>query len=218
MQQAQTRSASRTELRKPTVEKGAGAKSKGGKATTTKSKPTASAAAAKKTATPTTDQPQITPYLASQDLMSLSDDVAAAENTATNSKFALESAKVDSARRTADNTQNWVAGVSSANDDAAARGIYDSGIRASNVSKVNTAATRDELANKAALSMAGIQAGVQQNDARQQLARKLQGYVALSAERGAALPVAPGNENGATNVPGAATAAKVKTRKTKAKR
>lgn len=223
MQQAQARSDARTALRsKPALNRGTGSKSKGSKSnTTSKPKPSASAAAATKTKTgtaPTTDQPQITPYLASQDLMNLGDDVAAAENATTNSKFALETAKADSVGRTQQNVEDWRAGVANANDDAAARGLYNSGIRASNVSKANTSAVRSELANKAALSMAAIQAGVQQNAAKQQLARKLQGYVALSAERGAALPVAPQSQNGATNVPGAATVAKVKMRSKKAKR
>lgn len=169
------------------------------------------AAAAKKAAAPkpaAADQ-GITPYLTASDLMGLNDQQAAAEGQISDAKAGITAAAANGMRAYNDIGRRGVADVAAANDDAAARGIYQSGIRRGNVGMAQTNALRDQSAEVTKLGLA-TQAGYNQaNGAQQHLTGYLQALTAQAAENGAALPVSPGYQNGATNVPGASTVKKV---------
>lgn len=161
--------------------------------------------AAKKAAAPKAADQGITPYLTSTDLMGLNDQTAARDNTVSDAKAGITNAAAEGFKNYNDIGRQGVANVAAANNDAAARGIYDSGIRAGNVGMAQAAALRGQSAEVTKLALAGQQGFNRANGAQQQLSGYLQTLTAKAAENGAALPVAPGNQNGATNVPGAKT-------------
>lgn len=179
-------------------------------------KPATKAGAAKKAAKPKAAaaapgaaDPSITPYLTANDLMGLNDQQSSAENTISDAKAGITNAAANAFAASGNIERGRVADVSGANDDAAARGIYNSGIRQGNVGMANTNAARAQTAENTKLALATQQGYNQANGAQQHLTGYLQALAAKSAENGAALPVAPGNQNGATNVVGAKTVRKV---------
>lgn len=163
-------------------------------------KPAAKKGPAKKPAA----KSSITPYLTATDLMNYGDQTAARENSDTASRYGVANAAAAAIQNVGDIERSRVAGVSNANNDAAARGIYRSGIRAGNVGTANSAAARAQLANAGALALAHQQGVAQQANTASQMTSYQQALVAKAAENGAALPVDPGYKVGA-NVKGAAT-------------
>lgn len=151
----------------------------------------------------------ITPYLTASDLVGLNDQQAAAEGTIANAKAGITTAAAEGMKNYNDIGRRGVADVAAANNDAAARGIYQSGIRRGNVGMAQTAALRDQSAEVTKLGLATQNGYNQANGAQQHLTGYLQALTAQAAENGAALPVSPGYQNGAQNVPGAATVKKV---------
>lgn len=149
----------------------------------------------------------ITPYLTADDIMRVADAEEAASSTENDATLGLITAGANAKVSAGDIERDRVRGVSGANDDAAARGIFRSGIRAGNVGKVLSAAGRAQAGVNDQLAMAGAQANSQIMGARNRLARHAQGMVAKAAENAAALPVDPysnGPARGA-NVKGAVT-------------
>lgn len=167
-------------------------------------KPKSKAAPKGKTKVPAST---ITPYLTSSDLMQASDAQALAENTENDATLGLITSAADAKVRSGDLERSRVRGVSGANNDAAARGLENSGIRAGNVGMVNASAARGQSQLNNDLAMAGAATNTKVMAARNQLARSMQAMVARAAENGAALPVDPysnGPGRGA-NVPGTVT-------------
>lgn len=171
-------------------------------------KPTAKAAAAKKPATKKAVTSGVTPYLTATDLMGANDQVAARENADTASRYNVANAAASAFQNAGDIERSRVQGVSDANNDAAARGIYRSGIRAGNVGTANSGAARAQLQNAGALALAQQQGVAQQANTASQMTSYQQALVAKAAENGAALPVDP-YDNGGGNVAGASTKKKV---------
>lgn len=159
-------------------------------------------------------QSGITPYLTGTDLLGVSDATAQAENADSSAKFGYATAAANAMQAAGDTERARVAGVSGANDDAAARGIYSSGIRAGNVGTANSAAARGQSAIQGGLAQAGVQAVAQRQAARNQLKDYLSAMTTKAAENGAALPVAPDAYNASAkpgaNVKGASTTKKVR--------
>ena len=159
----------------------------------------------------------ITPYLTSSDLMEVSNATSAAENADSSAKFGLANAAANALRATGDIERGRVKAVSGANDDAAARGLYDSGIRAGNVGMANASSARGQQGVRDSLAMSAAQSVAQRNGARQQLGSQLQIMAQRAAENGAALPVSPDPYSSAprpgANVRGAATLRKIKRKK-----
>lgn len=147
------------------------------------------------------------PYLTGSDLMAVSDRTAQAENADSEAKFGYAQAAADALKASGDIERSRVAGVSSANDDAAARGLYDSGIRAGNVGMANSAAVRGQSQVQGALAQSAVQAIAQRQAARNQLGDFLGATTVKAAENAAALPVDPYSQGAApgANVRGAAT-------------
>ena len=147
------------------------------------------------------------PYLTGSDLMAVSDRTAQAENTDAEAKFGYAQAAADALKASGDIERSRVAGVSAANDDAAARGLYDSGIRAGNVGMANSAAVRGQSQVQGALAQSAVQAIAQRQAARNQLGDFLGATTVKAAENAAALPVDPYSQSAApgANVKGAAT-------------
>lgn len=187
-----------------------------GKALTEANKPRPAAAGAKgKTgakpgATAKAAQSAITPYLTGEDLMGVSGAVAGAENADAEAKFGYARAAGDALKASGDIERSRVAGVSNANDDAAARGLYDSGIRAGNVGMANSAAVRGQSQVQGGLAQAAVQSIAQQQAARRQLGDYLGAATVKAADNGRALPVDPYAQTPGqgTNIKGAATAKK----------
>lgn len=149
----------------------------------------------------------ITPYLTAADLMQVSDAQTLAENTENDATLGLVTTAANAKVRSGDLERGRVRAVSGANDDAAARGLYQSGIRAGNVGMANAAAARGQAGVNNELAMAGAGTNAKIMAARNQLARSMQAMTARAAENGAALPVDPystGRMQGA-NVPGSVT-------------
>lgn len=175
---------------------------------TAKAKPAAAKKPAAKKPAKAASSPGVTPYLTATDLMGANDQVAAAENANTASRGALTSAAFTAIKNAGDIERARVQNVSDVNNDAAARGIYRSGIRYGGVGMANSGAARGQLDNRGALALAAQQSVAQQANTQSQLTGYQQALVAKAAENGAALPVDP-YQNGATNVRGAATKKKV---------
>lgn len=180
-----------------TLNRGTGSSAAGGKAAAS------TAAGGQQTAGST-----ITPYLTSTDLMGLNDAQANAEGAISAAKSDYVKTAANAFSSSGDIERNRVANVSAANDNAAGRGIYNSGIRQGNVGMANTAAARGQAGLQQTLALADQDRSVQTNNAKQALGGYLQALIGKSAENGAALPVDP-YQNGASNVPGAATMKKV---------
>lgn len=153
--------------------------------------------------------PTITPYLTAGDLAEVGDRTAAAENADSLARNAYQTAAANALTASGDVERGRVRNVSAANNDAAARGIYDSGIRAGNVGLSESAAARGQTQIQGGLALASAQTTAARNAAKQQLSDFMQTVVARSAENGAALPVNP-YDNGAGNVKGAATLKRTK--------
>lgn len=168
----------------------------------------ATSSSAKQPAASKSTDPAITPYLTATDLMGASAQTAAAERADTAAQFGLATAAANAVQNKGDIERSRVSNVADVNDNAAARGIYNSGIRTGGVGMANTTAARGHERNQAALAMAAQQSTAQSNSAKQELAAYMQALAAKAAENGMALPVAP--QNGAVNVKGSATAKKVR--------
>lgn len=152
-----------------------------------------------------TDPSAITPYLNSGDLMGLNDATTAFETANSNATAGYANAAANALKAKGDIERSRVANVSDANNDAAARGIYNSGIRTGNVGMANTDAARAQSENVGGLALAGAQALGQKTVAKDAAARYQQALIQKAAENGMALPVAPDQ---GVNVPGVATARK----------
>lgn len=202
-QHAQNREIAGSKMRPAPAAKKGGAKKAVGKTSTGK---TTGTSAAKGTAVP---QSTITPYLNANDLLGVSDAVSTAENKDAEARMGFATAAANALVAAGDTERGRVRGVAGANDDAAARGLYASGIRASNVGAVNSDAARRQADLQGGLRIDAANAVTQRLGAKSQLASYLQAAAAKAAENGAALPVAP-DQYGA-NIPGAAT--KKKTRR-----
>lgn len=183
-----------------------------GKALTEANKPKPAAGSktqsgAKPGATAKAAQAAITPYLTGDDLMGVSNATAQAENADSDARFGYAKAAGDALKASGDIERGRVAGVSAANDDAAARGLYDSGIRAGNVGMANSAAVRGQSQVQGGLAQAAVQSISQRQAARRQLGDYLGAATVKAAENGAALPVDPYNAASApgANVKGTAT-------------
>lgn len=185
-----------------------------GKALTEANKPKAAAGSkaptgAKPGAASKAAQAAITPYLTGDDLLGVSNATAQAENTDSDARFGYAQAAGNALKASGDIERGRVAGVSSANDDAAARGLYDSGIRAGNVGMANSGAVRGQSQVQGGLAQAAVQAVSQRQAARRQLNDYLGAATVKAAENGASLPVAPDPYNAASapgaNVKGTAT-------------
>lgn len=146
----------------------------------------------------------ITPYLTGSDLLNTSQEVAGAENADTAVQQNYATAAANAIQKKGDIERGRVADVAGANNDAAARGIYQSGIRAGNVGMANTGAARAQEQNLSGLALTAAQAIAQRNQIGQQQKDYFSGLVQKSADNGMALPVNP-YDNNAGNVQGAAT-------------
>jgi hypothetical protein len=157
----------------------------------------------------------ITPYLTSGDLLDTSAATAAAENAKSDANFAYAGAAANAKQQLGDIGRATVANVAGANDDAAARGIYDSGIRAGNVGMAQQAGVRQATDVATNLRLSAAQAIARRNAANTQLGDFMTGITARAAENGAALPVDPYSSAKApgANVKGAATTRKLSTKK-----
>lgn len=186
-----------------------------GQARIAAAKPTAGA----KSKTPSGNKPAakpaaapsgITPYLTGDDMLGVSSATAQAENADSDARFGYARAAGDALKASGDIERGRVAGVSAANDDAAARGLYDSGIRAGNVGMANSAAVRGQSQVQGALAQAAVQSISQRQAAKRQLSDYLGAATVKAAENGAALPVDPysATPGQGANVPGTATVRK----------
>lgn len=186
----------------------------GGKALTGKPK-TSAKAKAKPSAAAKVPQSTISPYLTSTDLLDVGTATANAENADSTAKFGLANAAANALRTSGDIGRATTKNVTAANDDAASRGLYDSGIRAGNVGMAQAEGARGQQGVRDSLAMAAAQSIAQRNAAKQQLGQQLQIYTQRAAENGAALPVDPYNSSPlpGANVKGAATARKVKVKR-----
>lgn len=182
------------------------------KATAKPKTPKAAAPAATATAAaPAAGTPgasSISPYLTANDLMGLNDQQAAAEGKVNDATAGLQTTAATALNSSGNIERSRVQNVANANNDAAARGIYNSGIRLGNTGMANANAGRGQEQLVRGVALATQQAGNQVTGAKNQLGGYLQALIQKSAENGAALPVDPyssGNQNGAVNVPGAKT-------------
>lgn len=189
----------------------------GGKALTGKPKAKAAGsksnkAASSKRGTNTVNTASITPYLTAGDLMDTSNAVANAENTVSDSRLGVARAGFEGLQAAGDVERGRVANVAGANDNAAARGLYDSGIRTGNVGTANTAAARSQLALQKGFQLTAAGAAQKQNAAKQQLGDFLKIAAVKAAENGASLPVDPYSTGAGqgSNVPGTPTMKKTK--------
>lgn len=146
----------------------------------------------------------ITPYLTANDLMDVSAAKANQENADSAARNALDTATADAFRATGDIGRATVKNVAGANDDAAARGLYHSGIRAGNVGMAQAEGRRGIEQVKGSLGLAAAQSIAARAAAKSQLGDFMTAMTAKAAENGAALPVDPYSGRGA-NVPGAQT-------------
>lgn len=151
----------------------------------------------------------ITPYLTATDLMGVSAAKAQQENTDSAARNSLDTATADAFRASGDVNRATVRNVSDANNDAAARGIYRSGIRAGNVGQAQAQGARGIAAIQGSLGLAAAQSIAARAAAKSQLGDFMTAMTAKAAENGAALPVDPYSGKG-SNVPGAATLKKRK--------
>lgn len=151
----------------------------------------------------------ITPYLTADDLLGVSAAKAQQENTDAAARNGLDVATADAYRASGDINRATVKNVADANNDAAARGIYRSGIRAGNVGQAQAQGTRGIAAVQGSLGMAAAHSIAARAAAQSQLGDFMSAMTAKAAENGAALPVDPYSGRGA-NVPGAATLKKRK--------
>lgn len=180
---------------------------KGNKQSASKPKTSSRKTAAKQGAAST-----ITPYLTSADLMETSNAVSNAENTVTGANFGFATAAADALRAQGNIGRSGVAAVAGANDDAASRGLYDSGIRAGNVGMAQQATARGQQGARDALAMSAAQSIAQRNAAKQTLGSQLSIMTQRAAENGMALPVDPYAKAPVqgTNVKGTPTARKAR--------
>ncbi len=155
------------------------------------------------------DPNAITPYLTAADLMEVSRATADAENTDSAAKGALDVAAANAYARAGDIGRETTHNVRNANDDAAARGIFKSGIRDGNVGMAQSAGVRGLTALDGSLKLAADQSIAARAAAKSQLGDFMTAMTARAAENGAALPVDPYQGQGA-NVPGAQTLKKRK--------
>lgn len=228
MQQQQTSQAQGFDMAKTKM--GLSAKSKMGAKPGAAKKAATKKTAAKKPAATQASMSDISPYLDSDDLMSMADRGQADDTAVANTNFMYETAAATALRDAGDVERGRVKNVSGANDDAASRGLYNSGIRAGNVGMANSDAARNQSEIVGALS---VQKAKQQADLAgiaQGRAEFSQAMIARAAENGMALPVDPydgggaspsrakaaqaqrksPSQNGAANVKGAATLSKKK--------
>lgn len=167
--------------------------------------------------------PSITPYLNASDMLGVSQATSAAEGADSAARFGLTTAAANSVRARGDIERSRVKNVTSVNDNAAARGIYDSGIRMGGTGMANADAARGQQENDTNLAMAAAQSIAQRRAAAGGLSDYMSAMASKAAENGAALPVDPRagaaaavrqrkspSQNGATNVKGAATMRKRK--------
>lgn len=162
-----------------------------------KAKPASKPAAKKPTAT----QPgsgAISPYLESADLMEMADRGQADDIDVANTNYAYETAAADAIRNAGDAERGRVKNVAGANDDAAARGLYDSGIRAGNVGMANADAARQQAEIAGGLGVAKARQIATLGGITQGRATFTQAMIAKAAENGMALPVDPYDGNSAS--------------------
>jgi len=157
----------------------------------------------------------ITPYLTSPDLMEVSNMTSAAENTDRQARHSFQQVAAEGGAAIDDIGRSWQSNVAGANDDAAARGLYDSGIREGNVGMANANASRQALRVRDTVGLALQQQAATRAAAKSQLASQLSVMAGRAAENGMALPVDPyaATPGQGSNVKGAQT-----TRKTSTKR
>lgn len=155
---------------------------------------------------PAADPNAITPYLTGDDLLGLADQTATAEETKSAARAEYDTLVANTSLANDDINRRTVRNVADANNDAAARGIYSSGIRAGNVGMAQSEGQRDLSANAGRLSLAATQVLAANAGADRRLAGYQQGLASKAAENGAALPVDPY----AGNIKGASTPKKLK--------
>lgn len=242
-QQQQTAAAAQAAV---TAKVAPGAKSKSGAKSQTKTA-AAKTPASKSTAeagVATTAQPGssgITPYLEADDLMAVADRNQVDDTSVADTNYEAEATYANALRSAGDIERGRGKNVSAANDDAAARGLYDSGIRAGNVGMANADAARAQTDLLGATGAAKARQLATLGRIEQGRAQFSQAMIQKAAENGMALPVdpydgagapngtsptrvkaaqnqrkAPG-QNGAANVRGAATLKKAKSTKSKMK-
>lgn len=164
---------------------------------------------AKPAGTAASDPDAITPYLTADDLLGLADQTATAEETKAAAKAQYDTLVADTSMANDDINRRTVRNVADANNDAAARGIYSSGIRAGNVGMAQSEGQRDLSANAGRIGLAATQVLAANAGADRRLAGYQQGLASKAAENGAALPVDPY----AGNIKGAPTPKKLKPKK-----
>ncbi len=149
-------------------------------------------------------EPGITPYLTATDMMGVGDAQAAYDRAVSEATFGEKKAQADAQVAAGDIERGRVKSVEDIGGNAAARGLFDSGIRTGGVGMANSGAARAQQQVQGGLALTVDQAGAQRDMARRALESYMQASAAKSAENGMALPVNP-SQNGATNIVGAAT-------------
>lgn len=155
----------------------------------------------------------ITPYLTSNDLMDVSTMQSNAENTDRAARDSFQNTAANASAQLDDIGRSWQSNVAGANDDAASRGLLDSGIHAGNVGMANANASRSALRVRDQVGLALQQQAATRAAAKAQLAQQLGVMAGRAAENGMALPVDPyaAAPVQGTNVKGAATTRKTTT-------
>ncbi len=138
--------------------------------------------------TTSTDGPEVAPYLRSEDLMALGERTTGRDLERIDREIGFKAQAAKAARDIQDSQLARVKGLSSVEDNAAARGLLHSSIRDGNLDAVDSAAARQQSAIRADLAQA--EAGNTEYERRAAAGDQdfLNAIAAKAAENAAAVP------------------------------